>query len=268
MSPSLYPVSPDDPPPAEVGSWLITFGSVVGAGTVGSTFATAPALLRLESVAGVCSPIGAWALLTGATLVPMSLLVLALRRARGSFGAFDNGDDWVPFAMLLAWFGSTFVTLALLGALLRAQTHHHALAGVTFAIAGVVLSLVLARIWARLAAITHRAPKGPRWVILVAVGVGLAVSLMWALRGLARESPPLKLENMKLLDGLAFAIGALIASGRPFVNGRALALVGPPLAAVVLVLGASSLRTCPSLREALSGQAPGVSLVVALVGSN
>ena len=67
---------------------------------------------------------------------------------------------------------------------------------------------------------------------------------------------------------LAFALGALVASGRPFVNRRALALVGPPLAAIVVVLGASSLRACPSLRETLYGQAPAASWFVGLVCAN
>jgi hypothetical protein len=248
----------------------MSFGSIVGAGTLGSALATAPALLRLEGAAGVCSPFGAWALLIAGTVLPMSLLVFALRRARAGFVALGLGKDRVPLAMLFAWFGSTFAALALLGALLRAVTHHHALAGVTFAIVGLALSLVLALVWTRLAALTRLIPKGGQWVVMVALGVGMAGVLAWSLHELTHGSPsPLSnLQNVKLVDGLAFAGGALLVSGRLFTNRRGLALLGPPLAAMVLVLGVSSLRACPSLRDALPGQAPGVSWVVGLIGLN
>jgi hypothetical protein len=270
MAPSALPASPDDPPPVETGSWLTSFGSVVGASTLGSTIATAPALLRLEGAAGVCSPFGAWAVLIAATVLPMSIFVLALRRARGGFLAFGKGKDGVPRMMLLGWIGSTFSALAFVGALLRARTHHHALAGVTFAISGLVFSLVLALVWARLAVLARRAPASGRGLMAAAIGVVLALAILGVRHGLTRESaaPLLTLQDVKLVDGLAFAVGALVASRRPFVNRGLLALIGPPLAAVVFVLGASSLRACPSLLDALAGQAPGVSWAIGLLCSN
>ncbi len=246
------------------------FGSLVGAGVVGSIIATAPALLRLEGATGVCSPFGAWAVLIAATVLPMSLLVLALQRARGGFMALGMGRDKVPLAMLLGWISSTFAVMVFVGALLRARTHNHALAGVTFAIAGLVLALVLALVWTRLVQVARRIPAHRRTGIAVAMGTGFALALVWIGRDLSRRSsPPLPiLQDVKVLDGLAFAVGALVASGRSFAHRRALALVGPPFAAVIVVLGVSSWRTCPSLRDALSGHAPDVSWAVGLLGSN
>jgi hypothetical protein len=170
--------------------------------------------------------------------------------------------------MLVAWIGSTFVVLAFFGAILRSRTHHHALAGVTFAITALFLSLVLALIWKRFAALTRRTPR--LRAITVAVSIGLMMAIALAQHGWIRERAPalLTAEGAKLVDVLAFALGALVASGRRFVNRRALALVGPPLAAIVLVLGASSLRACPSLRETLYGRAPAASWIVGLVCAN
>jgi hypothetical protein len=140
---------------------------------------------------------------------------------------------------------------------------------VTFAMTGLFLSCVLALFWMRLAIVTHHASARARRAISAAAGAGLAVALAWLLHGLTRAAPSVvMLENAKLVDGLAFAVGAFVASGRLFANRRGLALVGPPLAAVVLVLGVSSLRACPPLREILYGQAPGVSWVVGLFGEN
>jgi hypothetical protein len=246
------------------------FGSAVGAGALGSLIATAPAMLRLDGAAGVCSPFGAWTLLIATTLLPMALLVLALQRARSGFLALGRRKDRGFLAPLFAWLASTFVALTCLGAFLRARTHHHALAGVTFAITGLALSLVLALVWTRLAAQMRRAPSAVQWATPIVLGTGFVGALAWALYASTRTAtaPVLAMQRLRLVDGFAFVMGALIASRRPFVNRRALALLGPPLAAIALVLGVSSIRTCPSLCDVLSGQAPAVGWIVGLVGSN
>lgn len=270
MARIALPASPEEPPPAEMGSSVMRFGSAVGAGALGAAIATAPATFRLEDAAGVCSPVAAWTLLIATMVLPMSFLVLVLRRARGGFLALGRGNCGVTLAVLLGWFGSTFVALALAGALLRAETHHRALAGVTFAITALALSLLLALVWARLAAILRRADDAQRWAMTGALGIGLVVTVASTRHELAGGLvwPLSTTQSVKLVDGLAFALGALVASWRPFVNRRALAFIGPPLAAVVLVLGASSLRACPSLREVLQRQAPAVSWMVGLISSN
>jgi hypothetical protein len=174
--------------------------------------------------------------------------------------------------VLVGWLGSTFVALAPLGALLRARTHHHALGGVVFAITGLLLSLLLALVWARVAAIARRAAESGRRaaIVVAAMAVGVVVALACAVAGLTRgaEWSILAAQSVKLVDGTAFALGGLVASGRLFANRRTLALLGPPLAAIVCVLGASSLRACPSLREALHGRAPAVSWMVGVLSSN
>jgi hypothetical protein len=253
-----------------MGSRLMRFGNAIGAGTLGAGIATLPATFRLENV-GVCSPVGAWALLIATTVLPMTVLVVLVRRARGGFFALGRpGEDRVALVALLGWASSTFATLVLLGAFLRAQTHHRALAGVTFAITSVVLTFGIALVWARLAAILLSGHRASRRATIAVVVLGLVVALASVQHYVIRVPSVLLLtsQRVKVVDGLAFAMGALFASGRPFVNRRALALLGPPLAAIAAVLGVSSLLACSSLREALHGQAPAVAWMVAFIESN
>jgi hypothetical protein len=255
---------PDAAPPGEPRSWLLRFGGVAFAGTVGSALAAAPAALRLETASGLCSPLDGWALLFAIAIVPMTLAVLGLQRARVGLAAVGRSDGTTPMAMLLAWAVSCFMGLTLLGSFLRAHTHHRALGGVVFASAALAMALGLGLFFARIGSVLRRASPGVRWV-LAAVGVAMLGVLVAAVRHqLGREaSPPFPpAESAKLVDGLAFALSALIASGYPFVKRRPLALVGPPLAAIVLMLGLSSWRSCPSLRDAMEERAPLYSWVV------
>jgi len=161
-----------------------------------------------------------------------------------------------PGVMLLAWLGSCFVALTLLGAVLRAQTHHRALGGVTFALVAFALALGLALVIARIGSLVQKASPPMRWA-LGALGMALlALAAVKARHALGGAAPFSAAEGAKLVDGLAFALSAFIASGHPFLHRRALALVGPPVAAIILILGVSSWRTCPGLGEALGEQAP------------
>jgi len=256
MSPPTARESPSAPPPGEPGSWLLRFGGVVGAGALGSALAAAPAALRLEATLGSCTPIGAWPFLFGISIVPMSLAVVGLRRARIGLRALGRSDGVAPGVMLLAWLGSCFVALTLLGAVLRSRTHHRALGGVTFALAAFVVALGLALVIARIGSLVQKASPSLRWA-LGALGMAvLGLAVMKARHQLGDAAPFSATEGAKLVDGLAFALSAFIASGHPFVHRRALALVGPPLAAIILILGVSSWHTCPALGEALGEQAP------------
>ena len=161
-----------------------------------------------------------------------------------------------PVVMLLAWLGSCFVALTLLGALLRARTHHRALGGVTFALGACLLALGLALAIARVGSLVQKASPSMRWAL---GGLGLAALTFAGVHvrhQLGGTAPFSAAEGAKLIDGLACALSAFIASGHPFVHRRGLALVGPPLAAIILILGVSSWRSCPALEEALGEQAP------------
>jgi len=231
-------------------------GGVVGAGAFGSAMAAAPAALRLEPSLGVCSPVGAWPFLFGVSIVPMSVAVLGLQRARSGFRALGRSDGMTPVVMVLAWLGSCFAAMTLLGALLRARTHHRALGGVVFAFGAFALAVGLALALARIGALLRKTSPRARWVFVILGAAALALGMFQAQHRLGSTAPLSAAEGAKLVDGLAFALSAFIASGYPFVQWRALALIGPPLAGVVLILGLSTWRTCPTLQHALGEQAP------------
>jgi hypothetical protein len=247
--------------------WLSRFGGTVGAGAFGAVIAAVPATLRVESVAGVCRPGGTWALLGGMAIVPMSIAILVLRRARVGFVALGKRDSAALASIVLLWLVSTFASLSLLGSILRARTHHRALGGVVFAGGALSIAAMLALVCARAARIARGLPRTARWGLGAIGGALLGVVIALARAKLAQlSSPPFPFaESAKLVDGMAFALSALLASVSPLVHRRFLALLGPPLAVAILVLGVSSLSACPPLRDAIEEQAPVFFWLVALV---
>jgi hypothetical protein len=251
MAPSRIPAS------AGPGSRLLGFGGTVGAATLGAAIATAPAMLRIEDGSARCGPLGTWAILVAITLVPMGVAVLVLRRARGGFAALGSRESLAPVLTVLFWLASTFVSLVILGAALRARTHHRALGGVVFALGALAVNVALGLFSLRLAKLVRRLPRWVLWTLGVAFFAGLGFLVAFARAQMAESGPPLPTaESAKLVDGVAFVVSALLASGSPLVPRRSLALIGPPLAVVMLVLGVSSARTCPRLRETLGEDAP------------
>jgi hypothetical protein len=240
----------------EPGSWLLGFGGTVGAALFGAMIACAPASFRLEASDRACGLVNTWTVLGAVSLLPMSLAIVTLRRARIGFVAFGKRGGLAQGPTLLLWILSTFALLTCLGATLRARTHHRALGGVVFAVTALILAAVLAISLVRLVEIAKRLPIAVRWWLgaVAAGGLGFLVAV-----ARARMTTPAALpraEGARLVDGLAFGLSALMASGSPLVARRSLALVGPPLAVVVVILGVSSLHACPPLLESLEEQAP------------
>lgn len=248
--------------PDEPRSWLLRFGNVVGAAALGSALATAPAALRLELTPGACSMTGAWAVLIALALVPMSLAVLALGRARGGFAALRGSQGMTPVVAVLAWLVATFVALVGLGAVLRARTHHRALGGVTYAVAAFVVSFGLALAIARASSMARKASASTRWGLAVAAATVLGFLVAFARHRLSQGGGFANGTGTRLVDGLAFALAAFLASARPLASSKLFALVGPPAATVLLMLGWSSWRACPSLQATLEERAPVFGAVV------
>ncbi len=258
----MVPPVPRDPPdvltPGEPKSWLLRFGGIVGAGAFGSAMAATPAALRLQGTLGSCSPMGAWPFLFGVAIVPMTLVIVGVRRARTGFRALGRSDGMTPVVLLLAWLASCFSGMTLLGALLRARTHHRALGGVVFGFLALVMALGLAVVLVRVASIVRRTSSTMKWALMGIAAAGLGFVVAFTRHRLAQggSSPFSPDEGAKLIDGLAFALSAFIASGHPIAQRRAIALAGPPLATILVILGASSWRTCPMLGQTLDEQAP------------
>ena len=68
-----------------------------------------------------------------------------------------------------------------------------------------------------------------------------------------------------VVDVLAFALAAFFASHRALRGRRAFAVLGPPVAVVVVAVGVLTLRGVPLLREAISESAPAFVPVVELL---
>ena len=258
-------------------SRLLGFGGMVGAAALGAAIAAAPAALRVEGGAGACGPVGTWALLVAVAIVPMGLAVFALRRARVGFaaggrpawngGASTGNGSIAPLLTLLLWLVATFASMTVLGALFRARTHHRALGGVVFAGVALAVALLLALVSVRVAAIAQRLPRSVRWGLGAALGAGVGFLIAVARAHMAEPpAPPLPPpESARLVDGLAFLLAALLAARSPAALRRSLALVGPPFAVIILVLGVSTLRACPPLKATIEEQAPFFGSLVGLL---
>ena len=69
-----------------------------------------------------------------------------------------------------------------------------------------------------------------------------------------------------VVDVLAFSLAAFFASHRSLVARRAIALIGPPVAVVVLAVGVATLRAAP-VRDAIGESAPAFAPVVEFLSS-
>jgi len=266
--PSRPPSQPPPPDPPQA-SRLTQFGSAVGVALVASVLASGPAALRVTSS---LEARGIWPGLAAATLVPMIVSVLTLRQARVGLRAFSLGDGRKRSWSLFLWVGFVFFTLLIFGAPLRATTHHHALAGATFALLTGIAAIVLVPISLRLGSIAARWQEEKRRVLLgalVAVLLAVALALMLVLArilpGGASGATPAVSAN--LVDVLAFAMAALLASRPEFEARRTLALFGPPVAAALFIFGVRYLTASPSIGTTVEQRAPAFGPAVSILAA-
>src|SRR5688572_22620589 len=123
---------------------FIRFGTAAGLAVVASAVAAVPAALRVSSTLpdGPSMP-RVLVAIAGAFLVPMIAAIAIMRGARVGLRAFGGPEATARGMGLVAWLVVGFFVLAAFGAALRATTHHHPLAGVTFAIGGGLAALGL-----------------------------------------------------------------------------------------------------------------------------
>jgi hypothetical protein len=251
--------NPEQPNRArEPASLVIRFGTVAGVGTAGALACTLPAALRLlHGLGDADSASHVWLALASAALLPMMAAVVVLRLAREGSRAF--GGEGAAFAYGVSmWLVLLVVGLSVFGGVLRATTHHHALAGVTFALGGLALAMGTAAVCARLVTVVRDAPPWPRRVLSVSLTVFLGVALLWVALGCARASSHDVASSSQVgtvVDVFAFVVSAGYAARSSIVIRRIFALVGPPAMVVVLAVGIPALRWDP-LREAVRERAP------------
>lgn len=256
------------PPPARAddgGSAVVRFGTAVGLAAVAALACVVPAAMRVASSdAGDVGATHAWVALAAAALLPMLAAVVVLRGAREGLRAFAGAGAGLRLYGVALWIATLVVGLSLFGSALRATTHHHALAGVTFAFGALVFAVGDALVCVRVVAIARGLPEGGRRVLLVALAIAVGVLLLAVgvrfVRAASHDAASYAAAGT-VVDVLAFALAALFASRRSLVSRRSIALVGPPIAVVVAALGVATLRDAP-LRAAIGERAPAFGAVV------
>jgi len=257
------PSAPDGPP-------LLRLGTAVSSAALAALACAIPATIRVAaSVANIHRPTRVWVALAAAALVPMFLAILVLRGAREGLRSF-GGAGWELRAYGASlWLAALLVELSLLGRLLRATTHNHALAGVAFALGALAMATASALACARLVTILGAASVASRWLLEVVVAFAALGALAWVILGFSRAAlhdEASATAAATVVDTLAFALGAVLAAGPSLVRWRALALVGPPIAVVIAALGLSILRD-ERLYRAIDQRAPLFAVVAQWVRS-
>jgi hypothetical protein len=243
---------------------VLRFGTAVGLAAVAAMAASLPAALRVGAGLGDDETGHVWTVLASASLLPMVSAVVILRGAREGLRAFGGpGAELRAYGVGL-WAASLLVTLTVLGSVLRATTHHHALAGVTFAFLALAAAVGLALACVRIIAILRGATPHARGVIALV----LAMSVFAALGAIgmrflhaASHEPATAPAAGKDDDVLAIFLAAVFSTRRSLASRRALAVVGPPVAVAIAALGFSSLGDAP-LRAAIDERAPAFAAVV------
>lgn len=242
--------------PAQEG-FLLRAGSACGAGTLGAALAAIPSALRFQGPLG-CSAGSAWVVLTGLTVLPMVATVALLLAARRGARSVIAQEPLRGLGLGMGLAGLSLVLFGL-GAFLRATTHHHALAGATFAVVAVALAFVVLAVVGRLVVLGRDLPERGR-AMVAALALVTAFVVLGGLAGrvAARaEGDPSSVRAGNLVaELLAFALSAALVSRPPFRDRRVLAVLGPPLAAGAVLLGGAALRGSPALGEALGNHAP------------
>ncbi len=249
---------------ADRGSRVIRFGSAVTAVLLSSVIATLPAALRITpSLASSCSRPAGWLALLAIAFVPLLVATVGLRHAFRAIRLFDRRAVPAGVVAALLWGVTTLGALTVLGAVLRATTHHHGLAGVAFAGTGVVIAALLALVSARVVAWALRASPRLRWTVLVlgVAALGAGVAAFVRILGHGDGAPALAADIAAFVVAATFGAGAFPRRSHPSLP---LALAGPPLAAVVLVVGCGVLRTSAPLREMVQASAPVLGSVMSL----
>ena len=248
---------PLSPPTEERGSAVLRVGAAVGAGAGAAIVCVIPAAMRASSEGepGVGKALVA---LSACALVPMIASVVVLRGAREGLRAFAGPGAALRAYGVGLWLGTLLFGLSIFGSLLRATTHHHALAGVTYAFGALAFAVADALVCARVMAVARALPDRGRRVLLLALAVAVGILLfavgMRFVRAASSDAASYAAAGT-VVDVLAFVLAALFASRARMAWRRPLALVGPPVAVIGAARGIVALRDAP-VHDAVVDRAP------------
>jgi hypothetical protein len=216
---------------AEASSFVTRLGTVVGGGVLAAAVSSLPAELRIGDGGSIIRAIEQW-LALAALLTPLAILLAAV----------------------LWWAVLELGVLSVFGAVLRAKTHHHGLAGVTFAILALISGLVIAMLAVRGVRMLLKMPSmGHRVALMVVAG---AAFLVIALIGLRTSRAAGLHTAAAMVDTLALVVSGAFASTRAMARWRPLAVGGVPMAAFILLLGFACVHAEPDLQAVLAEGAP------------
>jgi hypothetical protein len=254
--------APAEPEPESEAPLITRIGFAV-AGAVGAAITSAlPAALRMGDEGSIGRALEQWVVLS-ALGIPIALAAVAvLQRARVGLRLL-MGERAPLLAIGVLWW--SVIELGLLsgfGAVLRKTTHHHALAGVTFAAFAMGSGALVGLFARRISAMLGRGGPNLQRVGLVIAGASAFVAVM--LVGIRTSRAEGIHTAAALVDVLALGVTSTIASSRLVTRSRYLAIAGVPAAVVILVIGLTTLRLDPKLSESLRETAPVHSLVVDL----
>jgi len=245
-------------------------GSAAGMAAAAALACVLPAALRVSTDFGAVSgtqTLRVWLALAALSLGPMFAAILVFRAAEEEFRAFLGSRVLLRAFGVALWLLSLFVALVALGSFLRATTHHHALAGVTFAFGALFLAVGFGLVSARIVAILGGLPAAAQSILVGALGglsaVALAATSMRFMHAASHDAASSSAAGA-VVDMLAFAAGALFGSRRVFVVQRALMFAGPPIALFVAAVGFSVLSDT-ALRDLIGERAPAFAPLVNIV---
>ena len=239
-------------------------GTVVGGGVLAAIASSLPAELRIGDGGSVLRAFEQW-LALAALLTPLSILVVAVFR-RGRTGLRMLAGERAPLfaAAALWWAVLELGVLSVFGTVLRAKTHHHGLAGVTFAMLALLSGIVVALFAVRGVRMLSGMPtRGHRTALAIVAITTFIVILLVGMRTARAEGLH---TAAALVDMIALLVSAAIASARAMARWRPLAVGGVPIAAAILLLGYATVRAEPDLSGLLVEGAPLQAWLLSLLG--
>ncbi len=254
------PIDPND----DGSSLVLRFGTVVAGGIATAIISSLPAAMRMGDGGSAAKALQQW-LALAAVLLPLAILsVGVLRRARAGLQILvgvqtEGGGMRMDRVLLLAagllwWAVLQLGFLSVFGAVLRKNTHHHGLAGVTFAVVAVVTGVGVAFFAVRGVRMLARFGPGVQrgGAIVSAVCAFIAILLV----GIRTSRADGLHTAAAMVDVLAITITAVITSSRLFARWRPIAIAGVPITAIVIIVGISALWGDAPLRAAFASSAP------------
>ena len=247
---------------------LVRVGHALATAVLCALAAVAPAALRLASHTEPTMGLPrAWILLAGLAVLPLAFASALLRGAAAGFRGLGPDAAGGRLVGSLAWGAWMLAFLYALGATLRAKTHHHALAGVTFALTALAAGLFFALLARRLRSVLRSLDESAHAMSARALtGLSIGLPLLLLAFALRHAGPDLDAPmRATIVDGAALGIAALLGARLELPSRRELGALGLPLAFALSGLAVWMLRD-PTTREAFDGNAPALAWLLSLFG--